>query len=406
MHRVLNWGLIGVGGMGGAHLNTLLKLETEKRVRLRCVADPFADRLTERKQSLEQNGVRWYSDYEEMLRAESELDAVSICTPIPLHHRMTKAALARGVFTYLEKPPVPLIQQLDELIALDSQRRVAVGFQMIGSEAARQLKRWKTDGALGDVSAIRVSAAWPRMDSYYQRAAWAGRMTLNGAPVFDGPLTNANAHLVHTIMFLAGNGPDEFAVPREVEGELYRARPIEGHDVACVRGKFASGVAFSCAVTHATEKVSPFHIEVIGSNGKAWLADNGQTLGNDLGIASPIIGASDAFHTSYLGFVEFVAGVRSRPFTRLADTRGYVVATNGALVSSSGIHTIPSAHWHIYRQGDDSGYDVRGLADWIVKAGGTGASLSEQGVPWARKGSLLALDSLRAVQLHDYGFTG
>src|ERR1043166_8948604 len=129
MKEPLHWGLIGVGGMGDAHLRTLQSLEAEGAVRLVCVADPFADRLVETKTALDRKGVRWYADYREMLEGEAKLDVVSICTPIPLHHRMTKAAITRGLFVYLEKPPVPLIQQLDELVALDERHRVAVGFQ-------------------------------------------------------------------------------------------------------------------------------------------------------------------------------------------------------------------------------------------------------------------------------------
>src|ERR1051326_6205877 len=237
MGRTLNWALIGAGGMGGAHLHALQTLEAEGEVRLVAVADPFADRLAYTKAELDCKGVRWHADYQEMIESEGALDAVSICTPIHLHERMAKAALARGLFVYLEKPPVPLIQQLDALVKLDTQRKIAVGFQMIGSRFVRQLKRWKTDGALGDVSAIRVSVAWPRLTQYYQRASWAGGMMLNGEPVFDGPPTNANSHLVHTIMFLAGDKMDEFVMPTEMEAELYRARPIPSYDVACMRGK-------------------------------------------------------------------------------------------------------------------------------------------------------------------------
>jgi len=383
--------------MGAAHVETLRTLESEGRVRLVSVADPFADRLAETKGALEGCGVRWYSDFEAMFREERGLDAVSICTPIPLHFRMTKAAIARGLFVYLEKPPVPTIQQLGELLALDRERKVAVGFQMIGSRLVRQLKRWRVDGSLGELRAIRVSAAWPRSDSYYQRAGWAGRVTLDGEPVFDGPATNANAHLVHTIMFLASEDMDGFAVPGEVEAELYRARPIESYDVAVIRGRFPTGVEFSCAVAHATEAHLPYRIELVGAKGRAWTGHNGDTVGNDLGLPIPPAPERDLFLISYRGFVEYAAGDRPRPYSRLEDALGYVLATNGAWLSSSGIGTIPAAHKRTYTQGDDGGFDVPGLAGWVQAAGGTGKCFSDLGVPWARRSRKVSLDGLRRI---------
>lgn len=399
MGRALKWALIGAGGMGGAHLNALQTLESEGKARLVCVADPFADRLADTKADLDQRGVRWHADYQQMLRDEPDLDAVSICTPIHLHERMAKAALARGLFVYLEKPPVPLIQQLNELIALDTKRKIAVGFQMISSRFVRQLKRWKVEGALGDVHTIRVHVAWPRLTQYYQRASWAGRMTLNGEPVFDGPATNANAHLLHTIMFLAGNAMDEFGVPATMEGEFYRARPIQSYDTVCLRGIFPSGTVFTCAVAHASEKMVPYHIELIGTKGRAWTSDNGQVIDNDADLKNPPAPDDDLFIESYRGFLAYVEGTRPRPYSLLSDTRGYVAATNGALLSSGGIHTIPADHWREYGQGDDSGYDVRGISELIVESSKKGALFSELAVPWAKQGKRVSMEALKSIDL-------
>lgn len=401
MNRPLHWGLIGVGGVGQAHLTSLAELEKERRIRLISVADPFIDRLGDVKASLEQKGVRWHLDFQEMLKKESELDAVSICTPIHLHARMTQACIERGVFAYLEKPPVPLIQQLESLIALDEKRKVAVGFQMISSRWLRQLKRWKCEGALGDIQAIRASAAWPRYNGYYDRAPWAGKMSIDGEPVFDGPATNANAHLLHALMFLAGETLDEFDVPAEVEAELYRARPIESYDVACMRGKLSTGPEFSCAVTHATENMVPYRIELFGEKGRAWLDGNGQSIGNDAGLPNPEGKDANTFLESYRAFVDYVEGKRPRPFTRLSDTRGYVLATNGALLSSEGIHNIPSSDWNTYGKGEEAGYDVIRLADWIAASGRKGALLSDDGVSWARKGKIVPLANVQSVQLSE-----
>lgn len=402
MSQPLRIALIGAGGIGMAHLRAIEAFETEGRARLVAVADPFVDVHARVKETLESRGVRWHLDFQKLLEQEIELDAVAIATPIPLHARMIAAALARSLFVYVEKPAVPLIQQLNDLTALDARHKVAVGFQQICSEPVRQLKRWKAAGALGAIRSIRVRGAWPRLTSYYERAAWAGRMLLNDEPVFDGPVTNAFAHPLQNIMYLAGDGMDDFAIPTEVEGEFYRARPIEGYDVVCLRGRLESGVLFSFAATHAVEQRLPHRLDLVGEKGRAWIADDGAVVGNDLGLASPEGAFRDPFDESYRRFIEFASGNASRAATRLHDTRGYVLATNGALIASNGIGTIAARFHRTYGEGAARGYDVPGLTELILRSAETGNLFSEQGAPWARKGRVVLVRSLRSLRLQDY----
>jgi predicted dehydrogenase len=242
--KPLSVGLIGVGGFGATQLKALRQLETEGLVRLECVADPETERLAETRQKLQSSDVRWYRDYQSLLKQESELDALAIAAPIHLHFEITAAAIARDLFVYLEKPPAPLIQQLDELIALDLRKRVVVGFQLVNSSAVQQAKLWRTQGMLGEIESIRVHGCSPRSLDYYARAPWAGKMVFEGKPVFDGPATNALSHWLHNVMYLSAERMGEFDMPITVEAELYRAKPIESYDTICLRGRLASGGTF------------------------------------------------------------------------------------------------------------------------------------------------------------------
>src|SRR5438105_3535962 len=222
MKTRVRFGLIGVGGIGAYHLAGIEECERAGDARLVAIADPTMDRFPEVKAKLDERGVRRHMNYTNMLREEKELDAVTIATPIPFHLEMARASLERGLFVNLEKPPVPLIQQLDALIEADKNNHVAVGFQMIASEVVQRMKQLIVEGKLGDINDIRAAACWPRTDSYYNRAGWSGKMTLRGEPVFDGPATNALAHLIHNIMFLASPQRYGFDAPIEMQGELYR----------------------------------------------------------------------------------------------------------------------------------------------------------------------------------------
>jgi len=401
MKSPIRFGLIGAGGIGGYHLSTLESLEREGLVRLVAVTDPQVERFAEKRAQLESRGVRWHSDYREMLaQHRGELDAVTIATPIPLHFEMTQACLDHDLFIYLEKPPAPLIQQLDRLIEADPKHRVNVGFQMILSKPVQQLKQWIAAGELGEIEQIHAGGCWPRLDSYYNRASWVGSLTHRGEPVFDGPATNAFAHLIHNIMFLASPHPDNFDTPVSIRGELYRARPIESYDIACLQGQLASGATFSLAVTHATEELLPFRISVRGSRGWARISADGGLLESSLGELDYPETTLDLLDTCYHHFVDYVNGERPRFHTRLEDTRGYVLATNGMKLSSRNIHDVGPQWIRQYHHEKDRGFDVHALRQAVDASFDTGRLFSDLETPWGVSSEPVSVENLTNFSLN------
>ncbi|MES2307487.1 MAG: Gfo/Idh/MocA family oxidoreductase, partial [Verrucomicrobiota bacterium] len=272
--------LIGAGGYGATHLGALERLMKGERARLQAVAEPRMD--AELQSRLDGLGVTAYSQMSDLLEKEP-LDLLAISTPITFHYAMTQEALKKGLYIFLEKPPVPLIHQLEGLIQCDVEKKVLVGFHYVNQLIGRQLKRWMVQGDLGKIKSIRAIFASPRGSIYYQRARWAGKMVLNGEPVFDGPMTNAMSHILNLILFLGGKSEEEFGVPQEVEGEFYRARAIDSYDTACMRGVFPSGTTFGFACSHAVENGSAWKFEITGSKGKAWV-EEGKVL-NDQNLS-------------------------------------------------------------------------------------------------------------------------
>ena len=394
MTKIVNFGLIGTGGIGAYHRAAIETHAEAGLAKLVAVADPTIgeDKIAE----FRSKGIHWHADYREMLEQET-LDAVVIATPIPFHLEMTKACLARGLFVNLEKPPVPLLGQLEALISADPRNTVNVGFQMIGAASTQALKRLISEGLLGKILSIRAAGCWPRLDGYYGRARWAGKMSIDGAPIFDGPATNALAHVIHTIMYCAGETHDTFSVPSEVTGELYRARRIESYDTACLKGRFPSDIAFSLAVTHATENKFPFSIQVKGTLGSATLSEDGARLESSVGVSlDREESTQQLLDINYTEFLKVLSGERARFPSTLRDTRGYVETTNAILLSSGGIHDIPMEFIREYRQGEEAGFDVTGLREAVLESLSNGRLFSAQGCSWA-KGSpwsiTLPLDS-------------
>jgi predicted dehydrogenase len=391
-------GLIGVGGFGEVHLRSLAGMEEEGSAVLSAVADPCLVEGNSQRNGFLERGVAVHTDYRNLLKAGG-LDLVVIATPIPLHEEMAREAIASGVYVYLEKPPVPTIQQLLRLIDLDKLCRVTVGFQIIVSPALQTLKRTILEGGLGEIRSITTGACWPRTAAYYGRSSWAGRMRMDdGTPVFDGPATNALAHLVHNIMFLAGSEPDGFGIPQTVTAGLYRARSIESYDAAFLAGVFPSGTKFTFAAAHCSKTTMPWELHVTGTKGRASLVEDGSLLKSDIGLSIPTV--AEVVENRLLLYRSILAWMRgdiSRPPTLLADCLGYSKSTCGALLASGGIHEIPPGHVHGFGEGPEHGCDVPEIPALI--RGALDSDLPFSGVSWSVPGREIALAQLDRVDV-------
>jgi predicted dehydrogenase len=384
MSSPYKFAVIGCGGIGNVHRACVAELENHGLAHLVAVADPYPSRYPLEAATLAEHGKHWYLDYREML-AKEDLDVVVVATPIHLHYEMAQACLAAGVRLLLEKPPVPLSAQLEHLIELDAEGTVWSSFQMLHSLPVQQAKALISSGALGTLRAIRSCGFWSRKTAYYQRAAWAGRLTMNGAAVLDGPATNALAHLLHNAMYL-GTEEDGFTVADQVEAEFYRVRPIQSYDLLSIRARLASGVLFTGGFTHATHHSQPFYLEVEGSRGRVRIEEGRHEAITDLPLPPLKYAArepgANPFHLLYRDFHAALRDDLPTPRTLLADARGYVQLTNGALVSSGGIRDVPASLVDTHGHGAETSYTVPGLDILLAEAVSTDRVLSELGAGW------------------------
>jgi predicted dehydrogenase len=376
--------LIGVGGYGRYHLEMIRQLVRENLVELIAVADHFLGEMPEVRFTLMTAGIRCYADYRLLLAGEPDLDLVTVVSPIPLHETMVQDVLACGHRIYLEKPPVPTIQQLLSLIRLDAHEKVTVGFQMLRYPQVLRLKEWMVSGALGDVLSMTATACWPRSTGYYQRATWAGKLLLDGVPVFDGPSSNGLAHLIQLIVFLGGEEGRFCAVPDWVEGEFYRVRPIEGYDLAAIAGAFPNQIKFTTLLAHCGSEAEPFRIRIKGTRGGAWLSHDGTILGNDLDLNAETSWESSPMAGLHL-YRDLLRAIilDEPPVISLRDCLGYAKTVCGGLISSGGIHTVGTAEIVTVGEGDDTYYQLRGLSNVMENASRHQKLPSQQNLTWA-----------------------
>ncbi|MBN8708280.1 MAG: Gfo/Idh/MocA family oxidoreductase [Verrucomicrobia bacterium] len=372
-------GLVGIGGFGANHIRSLQRLRQDRTVELLAVADPAHSRHEEMLAPLRDQGVSCYNDYRDMLDLESGLEAIIICTPIPLHKRMAIDALQRGLFVYLEKPPVILSSDLQDLIALDAHQRTAVGFIGVSHPVMRASKERLMQGALGELLSIRVTASWPRPSWYYQRSNWAGKLSMNSEPVFDGPATNALSHYVHLPSFLANTGTIAHADLRWLEAELYRARPIEAYDTCCLRGEFQNDVEFCIGLTHACRHRTNVEIRLIGTRGSAAITVDRTTVHSTLvgpDTENPVV--------LDVNLRNFARGVRSgeRFFTTMEDCIPFLDIVGAMWPSSGGIHNIPAPHVTTWTEEPNTIFHIADIESALGRVL-DGATFTEQGLPWS-----------------------
>ncbi|WP_158853582.1 DUF6807 family protein [Saccharothrix deserti] len=255
--------LAGASGYGRLYLREIAALEAEGRVRLAGVCE-VGTLDGEARRIIGDRPVD--ADLSTLMRG---VDIGIVSTPMHTHVPLARQVLDAGAHLLLEKPPTPTLADWHDLVDRSEGRLVQVGFQSLGSHAVHRLALLMRSGALGEIRGIGVRGTWSRDDSYYTRAPWAGRRTLDGVPVVDGALTNPFAHAIATALALDGStGVDDVD---DIELELLRSRDIEADDTSCLRLRTRNGTVVVVAVTLCAEVAREPVLIVHGSHKRAEL---------------------------------------------------------------------------------------------------------------------------------------
>jgi myo-inositol 2-dehydrogenase/D-chiro-inositol 1-dehydrogenase len=145
--------LVGAGRMGATHLRAVAHA---RRVELRAICDPAPAAAA----LGELAGVPVDADLEGTLR-RSDVQAVVIAAPTPLHEALVTAALAAGKHVLCEKP-LTFDPEADLLLAADADRRglaLHVGFWRRHAWPYREARRFIAEGAIGEPRLLRL-AQW------------------------------------------------------------------------------------------------------------------------------------------------------------------------------------------------------------------------------------------------------
>jgi UDP-N-acetyl-2-amino-2-deoxyglucuronate dehydrogenase len=251
--RPIRLALAGCGRISGKHLEAIAQHPEDLELVAVCDTNPQVLQET-----ADKTGAAGFASLAELL-AESESDAVVLCTPSGLHPRQTIRIAEAGRHVITEKPMatrwhdgVQMVRACDEagvrLFVVKQNRRNAT-LQLV--KQAMEQKRF------GRIFMATINVFWSRPQAYYDGAAWRGTWEFDG-----GALMNQASHYVDLVDWLIG--PVESV--QAYVGTL--ARNIQVEDTAVVAVRWRSGALGSINVTMLTyPKNLEGSLTIIGEHG-------------------------------------------------------------------------------------------------------------------------------------------
>lgn len=153
--KKLKIGIIGTGWIADAHINQYKQMPDVEIVAGADLVEGKAEAFFEK---WEVEGVRCYNSHTELLEAEKDLDAVSICTYNKTHAECAIAALKKGVHVMLEKPMCVTIEEAVEIMKAEKEsgKILSIGFQPRLDANMQKIKEIVDSGELGKIYYIQT----------------------------------------------------------------------------------------------------------------------------------------------------------------------------------------------------------------------------------------------------------
>jgi predicted dehydrogenase len=181
--------LIGVVGLGYWGPNLARNFSELGALSWLCDLDPeLRKTFTARYPS-----VRVTDSFEELLAAP-EVEGVVVATPVPTHYALAKQALEAGKHVLVEKPPAMKAEEIDELVAIASDRDLVLmpGHLLLYHPGVRKLKELIDSGELGEVLCV-----------------YGNRQNLGIVRTNENALWSLGVHDLSVILYLLDEEPED-----------------------------------------------------------------------------------------------------------------------------------------------------------------------------------------------------
>ncbi len=221
-------------GIGAEHLSGYLANPALYEVV--CIADPDKDRA---QPLMSLANCRHVATAEDAVQCD-DVDVLDICLPPGLHKDAILAGLAAGKHVICEKPLVPSLADVDEILAVaaTASTQVVPVFQYRFGNGLTQLQALIDQGIAGTPLVATIETHWKRDADYYS-VPWRGKWATELGGVIVGHAIHAHDLLVQVLGPIA-----------DVQARLAtRVNPIEVEDCAAVVLGMRSGALVTSSVT-------------------------------------------------------------------------------------------------------------------------------------------------------------
>ncbi len=190
----LKFAIVGCGRIALRHAEQISRL-----AELTAVCDVIQSRATEFGKKF---NSEVYSDIDDMLMNEKELDVVSICSPNGLHAVHSIKVFRSGHHVLCEKPMAISVYDCGEMIkeAEKANKRLFIVKQNRYNPPVQAIKDALDENRLGKIFSVQLNCFWNRNAEYYTQSDWKGTKNLDG-----GTLFTQFSHFIDLLYWLFGD---------------------------------------------------------------------------------------------------------------------------------------------------------------------------------------------------------
>lgn len=269
MKREIKIGIVGVGTIGSAHLNTLLNGQIKG-----CVLAGACDIDKKKQEYIKATypQIPVYEKYQDLI--DSGLDGVIIATPHYLHPIIAEYAIERDVNVLTEKPFGVFTKGGAHLCKRAEEKSLVFGIMLNQrkNKLYRLAKKLIDEGEIGKICcSVWIITNWYRTQDYYNSDSWRGSWVGEGG----GVLLNQAPHNLDLWQWLCGMPKSIYAVCKN--GKYHQ---ISVEDEATIFAEYENG-ATGVFITTTGDKYGTNRLEISGECGSILLEKGKLTLQRD-----------------------------------------------------------------------------------------------------------------------------
>lgn len=244
----MKYALIGCGRIAPNHLEAAINNNLD--IVGICDIVPEHMEILLQKLGLEDNPVKRYTDYKEMLETEKP-ELVAIATESGKHAKIALDCLEYGANLIIEKPIALSLEDADKIIAKSKEKGLVVcaNHQNRFNKSIQKIRQAVEDGSFGKMMYGTAHIRWNRGPDYYTQAPWRGTWEQDG-----GALMNQCIHNIDLLRWMMGDEVTEVCAYTDNLNHDY----IQAEDLGIAVVKFKNG---SYGIIEGTTNIYPKNLE-------------------------------------------------------------------------------------------------------------------------------------------------